>query len=671
MSRLAILICSILIFAINLAGQTVSVYQTTQDLSQKLEAKPALTFGASGTGTRTITIDDARTYQRISGFGASFTDSSAWLIYTKLTEAQRNSIMEQMFSRTNGIGLNWIRQPMGASDLALDFYSYDDMPAGQSDPTLANFSIDHDRAYIIPVLKQAMSYNPSIVFMANPWSPPAWMKTNNSLLGVSNGTSGHLKQDAYGPLANYFVKYIQAYAAEGIWTHYISLQNEPLYAPPGYTGMLMSTDDQVKLLNDYITPAFNEAGISAGVLIYDHNWDRADFPRTLLANATTRQNIAGVAWHHYGGDPSAMTAVHDLYPEFDHFETEASGGTWQSGNILAQEAKELINSMRNWAKSYVLWNYALDQDHGPYATTDNGQHGCDTCRGIVTVNWDKSGSGAPSTVTPELDFYVLGHASKFVQPLAYRIFSDQDVTAGLYDVAFRNRDGSVVVYVLNDGSADATFNLKYKGKFVTATVARGAIATFTWPAETVPEITMYEDPNGITIAAGNTGHVALGIRPVSGTPTVALTCAVTDLAGNTTTKATCSVTPPNHTFTDDSPLLGDLTITAAGTATTSNQQGSSAFKWMMSISAVGLFGSVVGARGNKRLAIAMMLIVLSLTAAMMISCGGGGGGGGTNPPPPPPPPPPVQTSATYIATVTATTNAGSPVSLSVHVLVKP
>jgi glucosylceramidase len=151
MSRLAILICSLLIFAISLAGQTVSVYQTTQDLSQKLDPKPALTFGASGTGTRTITIDDARTYQCISGFGASFTDSSAWLIYTKLTEAQRNSIMEQMFSRTNGIGLNWIRQPMGASDLALNFYSYDDMPAGQSDPTLANFSIDHDREYIIPV----------------------------------------------------------------------------------------------------------------------------------------------------------------------------------------------------------------------------------------------------------------------------------------------------------------------------------------------------------------------------------------------------------------------------------------------------------------------------------------------------------------------------------------
>ncbi|HEX6880481.1 MAG TPA: glycoside hydrolase, partial [Terriglobales bacterium] len=382
-------------------------YQTTPNLSQRLEAKTPLTFSESGTGSQTITIDDSKTFQTIDGFGASFTDSSAWLVYTKLTSTQRADVMQKLFSRDNGIALSFIRQPMGASDLALNFYTYDDMPAGQSDPTLANFSIEHDKAYIIPVLKEALALNPNIKIMANPWSPPAWMKTNNSLLGSPGGSNGYLKADAYQPLANYFVKYIQAYQAEGIQTDYVSMQNEPLYAPPGYTGMLMDTGHQINLLNNYLIPAFNAAGIKTKVLLYDHNWDRADYPTTQLADATTRANVAGVAWHHYAGNPSAMSTVHDLHPELGAWETEASGGTWQNGNILMQEGQELVNTMRNWGKSYVLWNMALDQDHGPVAMTSDNQHGCATCRGIVTVNWDKTGNNGASTVAEEVDYYVL------------------------------------------------------------------------------------------------------------------------------------------------------------------------------------------------------------------------------------------------------------------------
>src|SRR6476469_8402970 len=155
----------------------------------------------------TITVDTTRRYQEITGFGASFTDSSAWLIGTKLDASQRNAVMRDLFS-DQGIGLSFLRQPMGASDFAVKGnYSYDDMPPGKTDPTLAHFSIDHDRAYIIPLLLQARRINPRLTVMATPWSPPGWMKTTDSMIG------GTLRPQVYQPLADYFAKFIEEYTS--------------------------------------------------------------------------------------------------------------------------------------------------------------------------------------------------------------------------------------------------------------------------------------------------------------------------------------------------------------------------------------------------------------------------------------------------------------------------
>jgi glucosylceramidase len=666
MSKYLLLFILMIALTVSGFGQSVSVYQTTSDLNQKLQQKTALTFSGSGTGSQTITVDDTKTYQQIDGFGASFTDSSAWLVYTKLTDAQRSDAMQKLFSRDNGIALSFIRQPMGASDLALNFYTYDDMPAGQTDPTLANFSIDHDKAYIIPVLKDALALNPNLKMMANPWSPPAWMKTNNSLIGSPGGNNGSLKSDAYGPLANYFVKYIQAYQAVGIKTDYISMQNEPLYAPPGYTGMLMSTGDQINLLNTYIAPAFATAGIKSKVLIYDHNWDRQDYPQSILANAKARANAAGVAWHHYAGTPSAMSAVHDLYPEMEAWETEASGGTWQTGNVLVQEAQELVNTMRNWGKSYVLWNMALDQDHGPVAKTADGQHGCDTCRGIITVNWDKTGGSGASTVTQELDYYVLGHASKFLQTGAYRVYSDENVPAGLYDVAFRNPDGSIVVYAVNSGSSDVTFNVKFHSQFFTATLTAGSIATYVWTPTTTPAVSLSHQPNGISIAAGQTGTIDIAAQPVNGsTPKVTFSCAVTDLSGAATTKASCSLVPANLTFADGSPQSTSLTVT---TTKTTGKLKHRPFGWLAGLSSVAVLGGVLCGTPGRRRGATMGLMALAVVIAT-VSCGGGGGGGGVIPPPGGGGGGGTTTAATYLVNVTATPDAGATTSISIQTLV--
>jgi glucosylceramidase len=179
---------------------------------------------------------------------------------------------------------------------------------------------------------------------------------------------------------------------------------------------------------------------------------------------------AGVAWHHYGGDPSVMSEFHDEFPQKDQWVTESSGGTWQKGSVLAIEAAELIAVMRNWSKSYVLWALATDQDHGPHVG------GCATCRGIVTI--DPANPEYP--VTPERDFYVLGHASKFLLPGAVRIASDEPADGILKDVAFSNPDGTIVLYSLNSGTTSQTFQIGFHGKKVATILPAGSIATFVW-----------------------------------------------------------------------------------------------------------------------------------------------------------------------------------------------
>jgi glucosylceramidase len=656
MRRLCRLFFIVTLLTVAAFAQNVTVYQTTSDLSQKLQSQPTLSFSGSGTASQTINIDDTKTYQQIDGFGASFTDSSAWLVYNKLSTDQRNDLMQRLFDRNNGIGLSFLRQPMGSSDLARTFYSYDDMPSGQTDPTLAHFSVDHDREYIIPVLKQALALNSDLKIMANPWSPPAWMKTNNSMIG-NTGMEGHLKTDAYDPLAKYFVKYIQAYQVEGLPTYAISMQNEPLYTPGDYAGMAMSVSEQVNFLKNNLGPALKTAGLSPKVMVYDHNWDRADYAKAVLSDPGAYAVAAGSAWHHYAGDPGAMTGIHDAFPDKEIWETEASGGTWQSGNIFAQEAKELIDTMRNWAKSYVLWNMVLDQDNGPYVG------GCKTCRGVATVNWDKTGAGGPSSFKEELDYYVLGQASKFLKAGAFHIASDQATAVGIHDVAFRNPDGSIVVYALNDSSTDQTFNVKFAGKYVTYTLKAGAVATFLWNPTPAPVVTVSSQPNGMLVTAGQSASLDLTLQSLNGAATtVSLSCT------GAPDKATCDVNPSSITVPANGAAISKVTITTTAPKVTTASASPSKGTTGLAFAAVPMFGLLFLGGNRKRNLIVAALLLCTFS---LYGCGGGGGGGSSVVPPPPPTTVtvPGTPAGNYTLAVVATTDTGAPVTTTVAVRV--
>ncbi len=470
------------------AKVSVSIWLTTGDTSNKLQQQPNINF-SNGTGSNSlqIQVDENIKYQQMDGFGASLTDSSAWLIYNKLSDPDRNNLMSKLFSKSDGIGINYLRQPMGASDFVVgDHYTYDDMPPGETDLGLNNFSIDHDKDYIIPLLKQAKNINSSLEIMGSPWSPPAWIKTSDNLIG------GSLKSSNYQVYADYFVKFIQAYDNEGISIDAITIQNEPAYTSNDYPGMNMTWSEQAEFIRDFLGPTFHANSITTKIFIWDHNragdgggdpaWDGKKYVTNILNDPQARKYIAGSAWHGYDDlnlgifRHEIQTEVHNAFPDKEIYFTErtASGKynfdvnlQWVSHNII-------IPSLRNWAETIILWNIALTvYSTDPFST---GPHngGCGICRGLVMINQ------SDGSVTYEPEYYALGHFSKFVEPDAHRIDSNT-YDNELETVAFLNPDGSKILVVLNvTNSSSKTFDVKWNGMYFSYTLPKRSLVTFIW-----------------------------------------------------------------------------------------------------------------------------------------------------------------------------------------------
>jgi len=449
-----------------LQGPAVQAWLTTASGGKLLSQEPDIHFASGGAASpTTITVDEGTTYQEIVGFGAAITDASAWLLQNRMTAPQREALLQELFGRNPGIGLSFTRLTMGASDFSLHQYSYDDMPAGQTDSSLAQFSIDSNRAYVLPVVQRALAINPQLKIMASPWSPPGWMKTTGSLI------QGTLRPEAYAPFAEYFRRYIEAYRAERVPIYAITLQNEPHYEPADYPGMRLDPPARAQLIGQYLGPLFARSGIGTIILDWDHNWDEPQSPLQVLGDSAAARYTAGVAWHCYAGDVSAQTVVHDAHPDKDAYFTECSGGEWApnfADNLKWFVRTLIIEATRGWAKGVILWNLALDEQHGPHTG------GCGDCRGVVTV---ASGNG---TVTRNVEYYALGHASRFVRPGAHRIASTS-FPGDIETVAFRNADdGSKALIVVNTAAQERTFAVRWSGESFRYVLAAGAVVTFSW-----------------------------------------------------------------------------------------------------------------------------------------------------------------------------------------------
>jgi glucosylceramidase len=413
-----------------------------------------------------IRIDTTDAFQEIEGFGAALTGSSAYLINRRIDAAQRTAVLKDLFDPELGIGISYLRLTMGASDFSLSDFSYDDMPLGQTDFNLEQFSLAQDLDDVVPVLKEILEFSPGIKLMGSPWSPPAWMKSNGSIKG------GKLKEECYTVYANYFTRYIQEMENQGITIAAITPQNEPLYFTAGYPCMEMTAGEQMNFIGSYLGPAFESAGISAKIVIYDHNWDNTSYAIDILNDPVAKSFVAGSAFHAYAGNVNAMSTVHSAHPDRGLYFTEISGGGWAedfSENLMWFMKNIFIGTTKNWSKVALLWNLALNQYSGPQ------NNGCGDCRGVITIH-DESGY-----VTKNEEYYALAHFSKFVRPGSIRVSTIIPQTlANLSGVAFLNPDGSKAMVICNDNNDSKTFSVKQGGKNFSCSVPPKSVASIVW-----------------------------------------------------------------------------------------------------------------------------------------------------------------------------------------------
>ncbi|KAL3870680.1 hypothetical protein ACJMK2_038724 [Sinanodonta woodiana] len=463
-----LLATSTLLEAVVLAGDNsvLEVWLTTGDGHKKLSHESSVHASQGTNGGQLVTVDRNRHYQTVDGFGAAISNSAAYVIYHS---PQRHEIMQTLFG-SSGIGISYIRLTMGGSDLqAVPPYTYDDLPSGvATDFNLDHFSIAKDREFIIPILKEAISINPKLKILGSPWTAPAWMKTSHSLFGGAFRAEDRY----YQALSQYFLKFIQAYAAEGIPIDSITTQNEPMLSRDSYPTMTMSWENQRDLIKTYLGPLFKSHNIKTKIIIFDHNWSGSDYPEHILADSTASSFIAGVAWHCYEGRHDTPLYFHEKHPHVGMYFTECSGGGWDtnSAGTLAFDMRNLfIGQTRAFAKIVLLWNLALDEHSGPKV----GVNGCQDCRGVVTVN---SNGGYQKNI----EYYSIGHMSKFVQPGAIRLESPYFGWDDLHTVAFKNPDQSVVIVVVNAYSGHPkSFTIELDGKhFQYSNLPNQSVVTF-------------------------------------------------------------------------------------------------------------------------------------------------------------------------------------------------
>lgn len=439
----------------------VDFYLTKFDGSEKLQKQnQILAFGSNYNMYSNVVIDASQTFQTIDGFGFSLTGGSAEMINSLSPQTKANLLQELFGNQTNSIGVSYLRISVGASDLDANAFSYNDMPSGQTDVNLTNFSLGPDLVNLVPLLKEILLINPNLKIMASPWSAPVWMKTNNSTIG------GSLNPDYYGVYANYLVKYIQSMKIQGINIDAITVQNEPLH-DGNNPSMHMTSQEQTNFIKNNLGPTFQTNNITTKIVIYDHNCDKPEYPINVLNDAVAKSYINGSAFHLYAGNISALSTVKNAHPTKDVYFTEqytSSDGQF-GGDLVWHLQNVVIGSMRNWSKNALEWNLANNASYGPHT-----QGGCTVCKGGLTISGDN--------ITRNVSYYIIGHASKFVPTGSIRIGSN--FVGNVHNVAFKTPQNKYVLIAVNTGNTTEIFNVKFNSKWFSSSLQAGEVGTYIW-----------------------------------------------------------------------------------------------------------------------------------------------------------------------------------------------
>lgn len=442
------------------ASPDIEFWITSGSRSALLKKGAGLSFGNVPDSVPVIEVDTTQHFQTIDGFGFALTGGSAYLINQKLNATERAALIKELFLfDKNNIGISYLRVSIGSSDLDDHVFSYDDLPTGQSDAALAKFSLASDQQNLIPVLKQILDAYPDLKIMGSPWSSPTWMKTNN------NSRGGGLKSAFYPAYANYFVKYIQGMAKEGIPIDAITIQNEP-ENPNNNPSLVMTAPEQANFIKNNLGPAFKAAGLTTKIIVFDHNCDHPQYPIAILNDPDAKKYVEGSAFHLYGGKVEALSEVHSAHADRSVYFTEQ----WTSpqGNfnddLLWHTRNMIIGATRNWSRNVLEWNLAADPRYSPH--TDGG---CTECMGALTIG---------DSVSRNVSYYIIAQASKFVRPGSVRVASN--FMDSLPNVAFVTAEGKKVLIVLNEDKKDKIFSIKCNSKSALASLPEGSVGTFVW-----------------------------------------------------------------------------------------------------------------------------------------------------------------------------------------------
>ncbi|WP_106831364.1 glycoside hydrolase family 30 protein [Parabacteroides pacaensis] len=454
----------------------VTLYVTTANRSYDFQKAVANFSNKSNMSPTTITLVPGTQYQTMDGFGAALTGSTCFNLF-QMDEADRAKFLSETFDPEKGMGYSYVRISIGCSDFSLSEYTCCDTKG------IEHFSLqDEEKNYIIPILKEVLKINPSIKILGSPWTCPKWMKVKDleSLAPYDSWTGGQLNPAYYADYATYFVKWIQAFASEGIKIYAITPQNEPLNRGNS-ASLYMGWEEQRDFVKNALGPQFKTAGLDTKIYAFDHNYNydnlstQTDYPVKIYEDEAAASYFTGAAYHNYGGNKDELNDIQGKRPDKELIFTETSIGMWNDGRnlsvrLMEDMAEVALGTVNNWCKAVIVWNLMLDTEMGP-----NREGGCQTCYGAVDIN-----NADFKTITRNSHYYIIGHLASVVKPGAVRIGTTGFKEKGFTYSAFQNTDGSYAFVLLNANAEARRITLDDGTHHFTYEVPGKSVVSYRW-----------------------------------------------------------------------------------------------------------------------------------------------------------------------------------------------
>lgn len=447
----------------------MNVYTTAKNTNYRLTKTATLQFSEFGQPLETqvcIFVDRSKTFQTLVGIGGAITDAAAET-FANIPECKQQELIRAYYDDEQGIGYTMARTSIHSCDFSSQSYTY----VQDNDATLDSFTIAHDLTYRIPLIKKAMQMaGGQLTLLASPWSPPAWMKTNGSML-----KGGTLLPEYQQIWANYFVKFIHAYEKEGVPIWGLTVQNEPM-ASQTWESCLFTGEEECDFIGHYLGPTLHKNGLHDKKLIaWDHNRDLI-YQRAcaVLNNIDAAKYVWGIGYHWYetwtGSEMlfDNLRKVKDAFPDTQLIFTEGCIekfdfnriNDWELGEVYGHS---MINDFNAGACAWLDWNVLLDETGGP-------NHVGNFCFAPIIADTQRGELHYTNS------YYYLGHFSKFVKSNAKRIISSSNRDS-LQTTGFINPDGSTVVIVLNTTEIEIDYHLWIDGKAATVKSLPRSIST--------------------------------------------------------------------------------------------------------------------------------------------------------------------------------------------------